>query len=148
MAVGDKLDVLCDIKLGWIAGILDGEGCLGIQKAKDNRVNKVHYAPNIRVSTTDKRMIEDLAYLTGLGKVHYVIRKIPGYTNLWKWSVYSTSDVFLLMLKLVPHLVTKKAQARVLLKYCLSKLSGVCDEEAYYLQMKALNQRGRKSNVK
>jgi len=56
-----------DIKIGWIAGLIDGEGCIDFQQSKANYYKKkdrqgldVYYYPRVRISMTHPQTLVEL----------------------------------------------------------------------------------------
>lgn len=133
----NKLDTLSDLEIGWIAGILDGEGYIGLHGGK-------YYCPLVGVANTNIHIIAKLCSLTGI--VHVSKHQPKGNRKLlYNWEVSAVRDVILLLSKVSPHLIGKKYQAEILLEYCLLKvLHNKVDKESYYLRLKELNRRGKK----
>ena len=132
-------------KLGWAAGILDGEGSLTI--AKDKRGE--WYSPRIGVGNTDRAMLHTLQALLG-GSV-YDPKRVRGSDKrvvvskkkLFLWYIDKPLDIVEILISVFPYLVTKKERAGILIKFCFDKVSrvGVSDygAESYYQRMKELN---------
>lgn len=91
---------------GWLAGIIDGEGCFTIER--DGR------CPSLRVGMTDKAAIERCRDITGVGSVR--LRELKHRDKpVWLWCVYGATcrDIAWLML---PLLTTKKNHAAAIVK--------------------------------
>lgn len=131
---------MTDFEVGWVAGILDGEGCLSI--CCDLRKRGNYYIPQVIVNNTDKRMLDVLYKLTSFGHV----TKRTKYTHQkqsWTWQVRRLSDIAVLLIEVYPYLVTKKEQASVLLKLCVERSTeNNKNAETYFNTLKVLNKRG------
>jgi hypothetical protein len=91
---------------GWLAGIIDGEGCLTIER--DGR------SPSIRVGMTDKEAIERCQRIAGVGSMR--LRELANRDKpVWLWCVYSANarDIAWLLL---PLLTTKRHLADAIVK--------------------------------
>ncbi len=134
------LDDITDVQLAWIAGIIDGEGCLSIAEKYGLLYVRV-YACN-----TDKLMIDTLVSLTALG--HVYLRKRGGnHKPLWDWFITSNRDILDFLVKVLPYLVVKKSRAKMCIEFCRIKLSDnpTSDKlELYYAAVSHLNERGVK----
>jgi hypothetical protein len=93
---------LSDAELGWIAGIIDGEGSICLVK----NTRQVR----ISVGNTDKKMIDRLLFLCG-GSCYARTHHNPKYKPCWTWVLFKQNQVLWLLNCIIPHLVTKKAKA-------------------------------------
>lgn len=121
----DEIDRLVEIlrqtidpvDLGWIAGVVDGEGTITIspRSRTDNTCVNNGWQVSVRVANTDKRMIDKLDALTRLisGSAGYVQEKRPNRCKRqYYWMVAARKA--LIFLKLIePYLVVKREQARI-----------------------------------
>ena len=132
------LDDMTDVQLAWLAGIIDGEGCIRVSFSKNC------YSAGVIITNTDKLMMDTIISLTGLGKVHLQRRKDKSKDCLY-WDIYSNKDILDLLTRMLPYLVVKKVRARICIDFCKLKLNynGQGDKlEFYYSVMSMLNKRG------
>jgi hypothetical protein len=123
----------------WIAGILDGEGCLGVTRRPNGR--HVAYAMRISVRNTCPRMIDRLYRTTGMGSLHFR----PGDEKRRAtviWIVDRLAEVEALLLAVLPHLTTKSRQAELLLQWPRGGVTSPGERERLFLEARALNRRG------
>ena len=85
----------------YLAGFLDGEGCFSTNG-------------RILVSSTDRRVLRDLADLYG-GSVHPKVGRIEHHADAFQWIVPRETTVKLIP-ALLKHLRTKREAARVSLE--------------------------------
>ena len=112
-------------KIIWLAGITDGDGCIGLHRQPFN--NKVNFVPNYSISTTCKDTHEYLDVLFNELEIghHWTYRK----SNKKEWKdrwVLETRGMLRnerLLFMLVPYLVTKKNEANIVLNFIKSRLS-------------------------
>ena len=138
--------------LGYLAGIVDGEGCITIRRAfnKDTSRSTSHSVV-VTVATCDPRMAEWLATIVGGGTVHVDKSRRPGWKPRITWTL-TGRNVAAFLAPIRPYLVLKGEQADVAL--ALRRLSqgrwqgrrlaaGVVEErEALKQQIHVLNKRG------
>ena len=105
-------------QLGYIAGIIDGEGCIGLAHTKR------YYAPHITVNMTHELTVKTLYYSTGLGTVCQ--RKAPlkkeTYKVNWHWQVQTFAEIHCLLRLILPYLIVKRELAELMLQYCERRL--------------------------
>lgn len=133
---------------GYIAGILDGEGWLGIQARKHNwkRAGHSHYhrpAVSIGQAKAKSAVIDYLADLLKQKDVH--INKGKAITQL---SFHSSCLKWLLP-QILPHLVLKHRQAEILIEFmsrCIQQGRELTEKE--WQQRETLRQEIRELNKK
>jgi hypothetical protein len=113
-------------KLGWAAGIVDGEGYIGLVPSKRGNI-----MPRIDISSTTPVMQEHLAEILGVGLIYArTIRKHrPRERPQTTWAVWSVPTVGFILEVLTPHLVVKRQVAEVVLDFCRRRLPK--KQEAY-----------------
>ncbi len=101
------------VELAYIAGLLDGEGCITIVKGHHRRLHP-NWSPEyaLRISVTNQFIpaLEYLKFATGLGSIH----RDRGKTFKWHLNCQQAME-FLKVLK--PHLLIKAKQADVAIKF-------------------------------
>ena len=104
-------------KLIYLAGLIDGEGWIGIsiQKPRNITGNPV-YLPNITIKMTDRKPLEIASSI--LGKKVYTHKTLPSGLTPYSWRLINAPFVIPALEKLLPFLITKKKVAKVVLKYC------------------------------
>jgi hypothetical protein len=109
----------------WLAGIIEGEGCIHIHKRTGGRKNPT-YGVFLSIHNTNINMIERIKQLTGLKDNVQTTNKDRGFT-LYRWNAMSNNGKNILR-EVYPYLVTKRDQARCAI-YCPS--SGKEAEECW-----------------
>ena len=146
-----------EIRLSWLGGILDGEGTISFASkySPTSRQIQYHFRPQITVTNSDPKMIEEITkILKDVDCAYYI--KSAGNPNKRKanWKVY-TQIHFEGMRRLhkflpiiTPYLITKRRQAELILQYIESRFSGghkdpITDDQLnLVLQVRQLNHRG------
>lgn len=97
----------------WLAGIIDGEGAIGLGTEAEQQVN-------LQVSMTHQATIERLREITNVGYIVAWLPKGPTksktYKKAYKWQCKSRDAVAVLRLCL-PWLYTKKEEALIAIEY-------------------------------
>lgn len=102
------------IKIGWTAGIIDGEGSIGICVSRV-KGKPTGYRIVVRVGNTDIKMLNVLQKLWG-GSICTTRQNSGwGYRDFHCWTLISL-NAFALLVAVAPHLVTKQAQAKVAIR--------------------------------
>jgi hypothetical protein len=110
-------------QLGWVAGIIDGEGYIGlVPNFQKGRV--VGIMPRIDISSTTPIMQERLASVLGMGLLYYKRKREnrPKEKPQTSWSTWSNCNVGPLLQVILPHLVVKKPIAEIVLEHCKRRL--------------------------
>lgn len=146
---------LSSANAAYLAGLVDGEGCIFISQTTTNSAAKgckrgIAYRSGITISLTNLPLLQRVKKLTGVGKIRPVKRPSRKHKYAWRWSAWSieASD---LISKLLPFLVLKKRQALLqmkfqsIMRYPGSK--GLSDKEwnqrqLLHEKMRRLNKRG------
>jgi LAGLIDADG DNA endonuclease family protein len=104
--------IMTPAELGWVAGLLEGEGCFFPIKYQTQDYGPYTYA-RIAVLMTDLDVLERLQQLTGVGRISGpTIRKNPNHKPLWHWVVSKNKESITLMKELYP-LMGERRRARI-----------------------------------
>jgi hypothetical protein len=145
----------------YLAGIIDGEGYLGITKQSRKDRPSISYREILQVANTYKDLVDFLKNEIG-GSV-YIIKR-PQDKDYWKvqyvWHC-SQSEIEFILKKTMPYLIVKKGQAKLLLEFIKYKksfkrkslgqglgssplsLEEINFRENIWLKVKSLNKKGR-----
>lgn len=145
-----------ELTIAYLAGIIDGEGCVSIQRGKNPSNKYAYYSPVLSVNMVDEKPIKLLE--STFGGTSSLRQSVGiGRKAQWRWSLPISSMVEVLQL-LLPYLQVKEKQALLVINFCLnwenhSKVKGiwrtkgiivcspevVSERERYYSKMKELN---------
>ena len=104
---------LTETEKAYLAGLFDGEGCVGYYKRKGRRA-KHCYMSLIAISQSDMRLMLWLQERIPFGSV-YGKRGKKAFE--YKWETNKRADVYTFLLTIQPYLVLKKEQVDVLLRH-------------------------------
>jgi len=143
----EPIDLTEAEKLVFVAGIVDGEGTITIEKNTNSRFSAgfaLH--PILTISNTDRKLIEFCK--KALKLPHEITRHIKGQRrkDSWRIDVTKKETVLKKLIALRPYLITKSQQADLVMEYCLRRLHTQRGYDKGDLEILAkvrkLNQRG------
>lgn len=152
----------------YIAGFLDGEGWIGLQKnpIRTNRWAYTYYFVRIGVSNTNKAILEWLQSTTEKGYIRANLSnlKLPNRKPCWVWDV-SGKDALEILKLIYPYLRIKRTVVKAILEFremidtqkkerlsCKGKYKQPVPEEfnlkreKLYQKVRSLNKRGNCDN--
>ena len=111
--------------IAWLAGLTDGDGCIGIQKQPNNGNGQL--VPQFSISTTCELTYKHLGAVLDEIEVgcYWTHRKVdnPNWKDRWVLQVRGMKRCKKLLDMLSPYLVTKGEEARILLKFIEERLA-------------------------
>ena len=159
------------ITAAYIAGFVDGEGCICIYKRKRRYKNQgfENYTCSIKIANTDKRIMDWFKNSFG-GNLYKRVYDSTNQKNAYCWELVADIGMQFVQ-KIVPYLKVKRKQAELLLEFRKTFNGGSYDylevklangghgirkavkkevverRENIYQQLRHLNHRGKKSYV-
>lgn len=141
-------------ELAYTAGLVDGEGYLGIRINTNPRCKRgFHYSAVVKISMTHEGTIRLMREWFGGHISHRVFTSERDWKDAWEWSISNAKPVAEFLKHVRPWLRIKAAQADLLIDFSAHHMNvwgknGVSDEEhavrtAAYERIRALNHRGR-----
>lgn len=142
---------LTDIQCGYLAGMIDGEGCINYYKSK-SKSSKIGYTfvARLYITNTNLEGLIAIKNMVGFGRM----RQKTSYNDNRKTAYeldFSPRETKVILEKVYPCLIIKKSQAKLMLeflnsckwggKYTLSREVLDRRHDIFFL-MKKLNQRG------
>ena len=128
---------ITEAEIGWLAGILDGEGSIilsntkvPVSKERYQHAERIQYAPKITMVNTDPELIAKYVKLLdklGVGCGVYEKNSVNRLGNKQQWQVMVSrmKSVKIFLDLLLPHLTCKKAKAELLLRFINLRLNKV-----------------------
>ena len=128
-------------KYGYLAGIIDGEGCITIGAGKKETC--INYNALVLVQNTSKKLIDWLQANFG-GQIYLSKKETEKNKEAWMWRLTKQKDIEILLLSILPYLIIKREQAKVLLNFVrLGRTTPVESRLKAYEEIRALNVRGK-----
>jgi len=130
----------------YIAGFIDGEGCIALWSSGRPRVGRSVVRPCVFLANTNLEVLEWIREVTGLGHIsRYIERRSPRHKPLYR-LIFSENEIPILLEAVLPYLKVKREQAEIVLAYYKIPTSdGVENEETALLAL-ALRDRLAKLN--
>jgi hypothetical protein len=140
---------MSETEYAWVAGIIDGEGCIIIKKTKPslNVINKsICHSVQVRVHMTHKPTLDKIEEIFPRKRKYVYKCKYKQNRHRQSWSlVYSGKDAYELLDKISPYIVTKAEEVKLALKFrdigCYKNKGGIPNEviiqrEEIYVEMR------------
>ena len=89
-------------KIGWLAGIIEGEGCITIGKSTRSENGRLRYNFQIKLDNTNPLMVLEFHRLLG-GCLYEVKPYGLGNRRVYRWCITGTKKV-LPFIKLIDHI--------------------------------------------
>jgi hypothetical protein len=106
--------------LAYIAGIIDGEGYLGLNKTKELRCSKItiSYCPHLKIAMSEPQAVEFIKECFG-GTIFVRKAMVNGirYKDQYVWQVSNKSAIKKILILLLPYLKVKRVTAIIILDY-------------------------------
>jgi hypothetical protein len=131
----------------YLAGLIDGEGCISISKQINNYHNKgrsdyVQYGFRVSITNCSLKLMKYL--IEHFGGVYYVKRVNADnwHKTSYEWRPKGKGNNERVLLGLLPYLVIKEEQAKAGLRYVRLPEQDPKSREELYQQMHLLNKKG------
>jgi hypothetical protein len=98
-------------EIGWLAGIMDGEGSIGLYRRKIPGYRDI-FLVGLVVANTKKIIVDKVFELVGVGDMRKRRSHNPKHKDAYVWQVFSASTAKVLN-GLCQHLVGKKEQCEL-----------------------------------
>ena len=147
-----------DTELAWLAGIVDGEGTIGLHRTNAKRYKHPYLRPHFQIANTDLRILEKVrGIMTAItGRPHNLVvtndKRPEGHKIGYRVAANTQSAMVLLLPLLMPHLVGKREQAELVLGFSSKRMSRIGSvhhwyqfkdqDDAMYSRCMELNRRG------
>ena len=150
-----KIEKMTNEQLAYFAGLLDGEGCLRIGTFKNSN-SDLRYRAFLQIAMTDRNAINWLSETISNGI--YIDKKRKNPISKWCYCwVVNIREGEELLKRALPYLIVKKKQALRFIEFAQTldwkrtrrePVPNVIlnKRKKLYLEMKALNGKGRKKN--
>lgn len=112
---------MSDTLLAWLAGIVDGEGSIGIYQYKTEEVK-----PSISIGNTSVELLVAVVNILESLNLSYTVYHKTQQNRNWKHAgvvqMQSHRDILTILNLILPYLVAKKSHAIVLKRFVESRL--------------------------
>ncbi len=110
---------LTETEAAYLAGIIDGEGHIGIHKRKDRGDERLY----VSVINTDKPLMKWLSEICGTIS-HRGRKGSLGKRPCYTWNVYPVADAIAILHAISPYVKVKKEIVLKAISWCEARLSG------------------------
>lgn len=117
-----------DTDLAWFAGIIDGEGSIGIGRSSPSKYNGVIYVAQVQLVNCEKKLMDHAEKILndmGLSKrICTSHRERNGYIGVeYYLNIQRQADVKLVLETIYPYLISKKPQAEIVLEFVNERIA-------------------------
>ncbi len=121
---------ITQLEFGWLAGIVDGEGYIGIQYY-ETRNGHMSVTAEFSICNTDEeiiikaqKIIQKMGINPYINGSSYKLKNKPNHKQVWKLVIHRLNKVISVLEPIFPYLTgTKKERAILVLEFCKSRLS-------------------------
>lgn len=119
------LPTLTEAEKGYIAGMLDGEGCITANRGRKRKRDGLYGIGTITVfiANSDPKVIKWMHEKIG-GKISMHVPRNPKHSISYWLSFYGKERISTILTVLEPYLIIKKAQAQLILECCCLNRDG------------------------
>lgn len=134
---------MLETEAAWLAGIIDGEGCISLFR------RSTYYVPAVKISNTNEKLINKCKQILDDADIQYCVRysdrgERKNAKPAWELTLESRPRVIAVLNLVLPYLVAKTEQAELVLDWCSEgKRSPEATKADYIDNIRVLNQRGR-----
>jgi hypothetical protein len=127
----------------WLAGIMDGEGCISLLR------RHTYYVPSVKIANTNEKLIHRCKEILDMCGVVYSVTYFDRNERVnakpsWTIVMESRPRVVAVLQLLEPYLISKNEQAKLVLDWCSKgKRQPTETKELFIDNIRKLNQRGR-----
>jgi len=115
------IENLPEWKLGYIAGILDGEGSILLLRSSC----RARIYPRVVVGMSDHVCVGTLQNITSVGHVYTVEYKKKNCKSIYTWNVQAVLEIYFLLKAVLPYLITKKERAKVMIDFVERRIQNI-----------------------
>ena len=147
------MNTLTEVEKAYLAGLIDGEGCIFISKYQGkNNANPV-YSLRVIVAMTDEALLVKWQKTTGVGVIHFKSNRSDINKKncpAWQWIITVIADNRELLKAIYPYLEIKRDQADTALEFTNVETTRcgrgvkvpkyITDQREYY-RLKLMNQK-------
>lgn len=124
--MGNQQETISEFELGWLAGILDGEGTISINRLMSHRKNAT-LTSRISIGNTNFTIIRNLKRIFKKLKIKLFIQKnqrVKGknWKSAYIIQISHIKGVKSLLDVITPYLIGKKLQAEIVLSFVNSRM--------------------------
>lgn len=113
--------------LAWMAGFIDGEGSIGLNREYDKRkgVRYFTYRPALQIVNTNEESIRRFYDYVGIGDLRMIDRISRNKTHQanYRYVLRSREPLLKFLKEIYPYLLIKKRRAKLLIEYIENRLS-------------------------
>jgi hypothetical protein len=121
--------IFTEFEKGYLAGLLEGEGCLVMSGKKDKTNKYTTYQARIQISNSNTDLLNRINEIY-FGSINCSNKK----DGIFNWIIYDQHKIVNFLEQLLPYLIVKKDRAEKMLEFCKSRLNSKWNRASYTLE--------------
>ena len=117
--------IVKDTDIAWLAGVFDGEGCVGFKGNKARKAPQVYW----QIDNTDEILLERVHKILMALEVHHHFHKkgkgAKHHKRAWRVQTNGSQHVLKILMCMLPHLTAKRKQAELVCEYLEWRLNDI-----------------------
>ncbi|MEW6385915.1 MAG: LAGLIDADG family homing endonuclease [Thermodesulfobacteriota bacterium] len=105
----------------WLAGIIDGEGCISVSHNRNHNGDVAHYRPRFEIRNTNPYLMRRITEILTTWKVKYFLIYIKPrevqYRESLAMAITNYRGIMRILSKTMPYLTAKKEEAQAMMKF-------------------------------
>lgn len=126
---------ISEVDKAYIAGLIDGEGCISLNKQTRKKTGFVNYFPYISIANKNLEILKWIEEITGLGKIRRLTPPPPSkrtekwrqrpwtWSNCYTYGVNNHASCYRFCIDIGPYMKIKKEHIDLLLEFLEIKAS-------------------------
>jgi len=134
--------VLSDIQIGYLAGIIDGEGFITLTKSPDRQMQ-----PRVGISNTDLDLMNTIADWVGDANILRESKGSNRQKDAFRIQWQGRAKILEILEFIEPYLIVKKAHAQLVIAWIKFRMNGYSEIDlgnGYINGIRVLNMKGKK----
>jgi len=107
---------------GWLAGLIDGEGTITVERLRRRKNNNINYRPLIVINNTSLELIQKVREVCSCGTISLhspsYMKRFPQKRTVYSIKIKGSFNVSAILKQIYPYLIVKRKQAEIVLKIC------------------------------
>ena len=111
-----------DFEIGYLAALIDGEGCVYLYTTKHRSSLNPHIVPAIAIANTNRMFLEKAKRILETGNIYLEKEARGNQKAKYRLYVHGTEKIHSILKQVLDHLVVQRSRAKAVLDYCESRL--------------------------
>jgi len=110
------MNILTEKQISYIAGIIDGEGNISVNRQKQKGGKDWNYHIHVVITNTKIELLKYIQELTKIGNIYQNVDDRPNHNKSWRWYL-TNNEIKPFLEVIINDLMIKKKQAKLMLEF-------------------------------